>query len=67
MCRGLASADCQLIHHLHRGGDNTGGDNARYRLARAIGMLERDQRGLHRLGLAHNAQRDLGRDSQRSL
>ena len=63
----LGGDDREAVHHLDRGRQDPGGDDRGHGLAGRVGRAERRQLRRHRLRLAEDAQRDLGRDPERPL
>ena len=65
--RGFDGADTGLVHHLHRGGHDAGGDDAAHRLAGASDRRKRGQQGAHPGGQRGKPEGDLQGDPEHSF
>ena len=65
--RRLDGHDRQTIHHLDCGGNNARRDDVRHGMTGFGGRRKRREERSRRLGLAQNAQQDLGDDAERPL
>ncbi len=65
-CR-FGGLDREVVHHLHRGGQHSGGDDVAYGCACLIRGRKCGEQSLHAFGALHDTQDNFCRDAERAL